>query len=57
MLSVMDGVLDLHGVKRNPCWTQINANINIGDKTFTVKEAVDWVKDDVIVVSTWGLSY
>ena len=52
VLSVMDGILDLHGVKRNPCWTQLASSIAVGATTFTVKEAVDWQPNEMIVITS-----
>lgn len=42
----------LYGTPRVKTWSTITANISVGDTSFTVKDSIDWVAGDQIVVSS-----
>jgi len=42
VIGVRNGVLDMHGVKRNPTWTVISKSTEVGDNKLTLARAVDW---------------
>jgi hypothetical protein len=49
------GTLDLHG-KKKMSWTNLSATANIGAKSITLKQAVDWEIGDVIVLTSTALA-
>lgn len=46
------GGLDLHGKPRDVIWTQLEVGVSAGQSEITLKEAVDWVAGEEIVVTT-----
>ena len=53
MMAVHQGVLDIHGVKRNPTFTLLSETANIGAKTIKLKQSVDWkVGEEIVIAST-----
>jgi hypothetical protein len=42
VLGVRHGVLDMHGVKREPTWTVLDHTANGGQNQATLDVAVDW---------------
>jgi len=55
VIGVRFGQLEMHGVKREPCWTQMDKTSNAAEKSITLKEKVDWVIGDVIVIASSDL--
>ena len=41
-IAVMLGDLEMHGVTRNPTWTELETTVNPGDITITLHTSVDW---------------
>ena len=52
VLGIWEGTLDLHGTVRTPTWTQLASNAITGATSITLKEAVDWVTGEVIVIAS-----
>lgn len=42
----------MYGKERTKTWTTLAATISVGDTSFTVNEAVDWVAGEEIVVAS-----
>jgi hypothetical protein len=42
VIAMYNGVLDLHGVPRNPTWTSLDVTANINDNKITLCRDVDW---------------
>jgi G8 domain len=42
VIAMYNGVLDLHGVPRNPTWTMLDTTSDIGSTTLTLVRDVDW---------------
>lgn len=51
VIGVRQGQLDMHGPKRTPTWTKLDATVNPGDDTITLKSNVDWKEGEMIVVA------
>ena len=52
MVSVF-GYLWMHGKPRNVYWTRLDSTANVGDKSITLAEPVDWkVGDEIVIAST-----
>mmetsp|Transcript_22265 Transcript_22265/g.16726 ORF Transcript_22265/g.16726 Transcript_22265/m.16726 type:complete len:204 (-) Transcript_22265:555-1166(-) len=49
--AVRNGILDMHGVPRNPTWTELEVTADIGATQITLHEAVDWVAGEQIVIA------
>ena len=47
----MDGILDMHGVPRNPVWTSLDTTAYNGSSTITLISAVDWQVGETIVIA------
>lgn len=41
-IGVYGGTLDIHGVPRNPTWTELYTTAYVGDIEITLNTAVDW---------------
>ena len=54
VIAVRNGILDMHGVPRNPTWTSLSTTANINDATITLITAVDWQVGEVIVIAPTG---
>ena len=54
VIAMYDGTLDLHGVPRHPTWTMLDCTAEIGSKTITMIEAVDWKVGERIIVAPTG---
>jgi hypothetical protein len=52
VIGVRFGQLEMHGVKRLPCWTKMSATADKAATSITLIEAVDWVVGDVIVIAS-----
>jgi len=52
VIGVRFGQLEMHGVKREPCWTQMDKTSNAAEKSITLKEKVDWKVGEVIVIAS-----
>jgi hypothetical protein len=42
VIGVRYGVLDMHGVKREPAWTVLDKTVQAGGNTITLSQKVDW---------------
>ena len=42
VVAIMNGVLEMHGVPRNPTWTELSTTSLVGSSQITLIEAVDW---------------
>jgi G8 domain len=42
VIAMYDGILDLHGVPRVPCWTMLEMTADIGSNNITLMRDVDW---------------
>jgi hypothetical protein len=50
------GGLDLHGIPRQPSWTQLSQTASAGSNQITLRQAVDWQINEEIVISTTSYS-
>ena len=50
------GGLDLHGIPRQPSWTQLSQTAKSGTNQLTLVQPVDWIVNEEIVVSTTSYS-
>lgn len=53
-IAVRHGTLDLHGVPRNPTWTELETTVLPGASKITLNTAVDWRAGEVIVIAPTG---
>jgi len=54
VIAMYNGVLDLHGIPRNPTWTSLEKTANIGDSSITLMRDVDWQVNEKIVLAPTG---
>ncbi len=54
VLALRDGTVDLHGKPINQMWTHLNATANVGSSQITVRQPVDWIVGNQIVIATTG---
>lgn len=47
----------MHGIVRNPTWTELASTVNPGDNTLTLTTAVDWQVGEEIVVAATGYNH
>ena len=52
VIGVRFGTLDLHGVARNPTWTELSHTAIAGASVITLNTAVDWQAGEQIVVAS-----
>jgi hypothetical protein len=43
VIGLREGILDMHGVKRDPVWTVLENTVEAGGKTITISQKVDWM--------------
>lgn len=41
-IAVRNGILDFHGVPRNPTWAELDQTAEIGATSITMIRSVDW---------------
>jgi hypothetical protein len=56
VIGVSFGTLDLHGVARNPTWTELSQTASPGDTSITLNTAVDWKTGEQIVIASTSYS-
>jgi hypothetical protein len=54
VIAMYNGILDLHGVPREPTWTMLETTSDVGSDTITLIRAVDWRVGERIVVAPTG---
>lgn len=54
VIGVRNGILDMHGVKREPAWTMLEATADAGSYTITLLREVDWKAGERIVIASTG---
>lgn len=54
VIAMYNGVLDLHGVPRNPTWTMLETTSDVGATTLTLMRDVDWKVGERIVIAPTG---
>jgi len=54
VIAMYNGVLDLHGVPRNPTWTELDITADIGSTTIKMIRDVDWQVGERIVIAPTG---
>ena len=52
MLAVHKGILEIHGIKREPTFTLLSETAALGTDTIKLKQAVDWKAGEVIVIAS-----
>ena len=56
-IGVMNGKLDLHGIAKNPTWTELLETADVGATSITLVENVDWAVGDVIVIAPTSFNF
>jgi hypothetical protein len=51
VIGVMNGALEMHGIPRNPTWTELYTTVNPGDTSITLNTEVDWSVGEEIVIA------
>ncbi len=51
VIGVRNGILDMHGVPRNPTWTELDTTVLPGQDTISLIRAVDWQVGESIVIA------
>ena len=51
VIGVRHGVLDMHGVKREPTWTVMETTAQKGSTTITLARGVDWKEGELIGIA------
>lgn len=54
VIAMYNGVLDLHGVPRNPTWTELDITVEAGSDKITLIRDVDWQVNEEIVIAPTG---
>ncbi len=54
VIAMYNGLLDIHGIPRNPTWTSLETTANIGDTKITLMRDVDWKEGEKIVIAPTG---
>jgi hypothetical protein len=54
VIAMYNGVLDLHGIPRNPTWTELDVTADIGGTQLTLIRDVDWKVGESIVIAPTG---
>ena len=54
VIAMYNGILDLHGIPRNPTWTELDVTANIGATQLTLIRDVDWKVGESIVIAPTG---
>ena len=54
VLAVRNGILDMHGVPRNPVWTFLDSTAGPGSTKITMYKSVDWKAGESIVIAPTG---
>jgi len=54
VIAMYNGVLDLHGVPRNPTWTELDVTAEIDSVNITLIRDVDWKVGESIVIAPSG---
>lgn len=54
VIAMYNGVLDMHGVPRNPTWTELDITAEIGSTTIKMIRDVDWQVGEQIVIAPTG---
>ncbi len=53
-MALRDGTVDLHGKYVAQMWTHLNATASVGSSQITLRQPVDWVIGNQIVIATTG---
>jgi len=51
-IAVRYGILDMHGVPREPTWTVMDKTAQAGDTTITLSRKVDWKAGELIGIAS-----
>lgn len=51
VIGVRNGVLDMHGIKREPTWTELDVTSDAGSSTIKLIRSVDWKVGEWIVIA------
>jgi len=51
VIGVRNGKLDMHGIKRLRTWTEMEKTEEVGSTQITLREEVDWVAGEYIVIA------
>ncbi|TNV88211.1 hypothetical protein FGO68_gene8985 [Halteria grandinella] len=54
VIAMYNGVLDMHGITRNPAWTMLENTIEEGSRQLTLIRDIDWKVGERIVVAPTG---
>ena len=54
VIAMYNVVLDMHGVPRNPTWTELDVTAEIGSTTIKMIREVDWKVGEQIVIAPTG---
>ncbi len=54
VIAMYNGVLEMHGVPRNPTWTELEITAEIDAITITLIRDVDWKVGESIVIAPSG---
>ena len=54
VIAMYNGLLDLHGVPRNPTWTELDITVEAGSDKITLIRDVDWKVNEEIVIAPTG---
>ncbi len=51
VIGVRNGILEMHGVKREPTWTEMDTTAEVGESQIKLIRAVDWKIGEWIVIA------
>jgi hypothetical protein len=51
VIGIRNGILDMHGIKRTPTWTELETTADVGAISIKLKEPVDWKVGETIVIA------
>jgi G8 domain len=54
VIAMYDGILDMHGVPREPTWTELETTVLPGAKSIQLIREVDWKVGESIIIAPTG---
>jgi hypothetical protein len=57
MIGCKNCQFNMHGIVRNPTWTDLNATIMPGTNVLSLNEPVDWLPGESIVVAASSFNH
>jgi len=56
-IGTHNGIIDMHGKKKLPTWTELSASAQVGDMSITLTSSTNWEVGDDIVIAPTGYNH